>query len=104
MPSGPPAEFGVSSLIASIIIELERVISVRNRSSLQVVVACERKRVTGSLITEVCLSFVNHHHALNVLSPGKYVGGWGSVVTSDNIITGTQRLYCIQGCKNRFEK
>ena len=39
MPSGPPAEFGESSLIASIIIESERVISVRNKSSSRVV--CE---------------------------------------------------------------
>ena len=51
MPTGPPAEFGESSLIASIIIESERVISVRNKSSSRVV--CERKNVTGSLITEV---------------------------------------------------
>ena len=50
MPSGPPAEFGESSLIASIIIESERVISVRNKSSSRVV--CERKNVTGSLITD----------------------------------------------------
>ena len=57
MPSGPPAEFGESSLIASIIIESERVISVRNKSSSRVV--CERKNVTGSLITEVCLGLVN---------------------------------------------
>ena len=49
MPSGPPAEFGESSLIASIIIESERVISARNQSSLRV--ACSRKNVTGSLIT-----------------------------------------------------
>ena len=41
MPSGPPAEFRESSLIASIIIESERVISVRNKSSSRVV--CERK-------------------------------------------------------------
>ena len=41
MPSGPAAEFGESSLIASIIIESERVISVRNKSSSRVV--CERK-------------------------------------------------------------
>ena len=57
MPSGSPAEFGESSLIASIIIESERVISVRNKSSSRVV--CERKNVTGSLITEVCLGLVN---------------------------------------------
>ena len=41
MPSGPPAEFEKSSLIASIIIESERVISVRNKSSSRGV--CERK-------------------------------------------------------------
>ena len=57
MPSGPPAEFGGSSLIASIIIESERVIYVRNKSSSRVV--CEMKNVTGSLITEVCLGLVN---------------------------------------------
>ena len=57
MPSGPPAEFGESSLISSIIIESERVISVGNKSSSRVV--CERKNVTGSLITEVCLGLVN---------------------------------------------
>ena len=58
MPSGPPVQFGESSLlIASIVIESERVISVRNKSSSRVV--CERKNVTGSLITEVCLSLVN---------------------------------------------
>ena len=45
MPSGPPAEFEESSLIASIIIESERVISVRNKSSSRVV--CKRKNVTG---------------------------------------------------------
>ena len=32
MPLGPRAEFGESSLIASIVIESERVISVRNKS------------------------------------------------------------------------
>ena len=47
MPSGPPAEFGESSLIGSIMIESETVISVRNKSSSRV--ACERKNVTGSL-------------------------------------------------------
>ena len=57
MPSGPPAEFVESYLIALIIIESERVISVRNKSSSRVV--CERKNVTGSLITEVCLGLVN---------------------------------------------
>ena len=57
MPSGLPAEFGESSLIASIIIESERVISVKNKSASRVV--CERKNVTGSLITEVCLGLVN---------------------------------------------
>ena len=57
MPSGPPAEFGESSLIASIIIESERGISVRNKSSSRVV--CKRKNVTGSLITEVSLGLVN---------------------------------------------
>ena len=31
MPSGPPAEFGESFLIVSIIIESERVIFVRNK-------------------------------------------------------------------------
>ena len=41
MPSGPPAEFGGSSFIASIIIESERVISVRNKSTSWV--AYERK-------------------------------------------------------------
>ena len=51
--SGPPANFGESSLI----IESERVISVRNKSSSRVV--CERKNVTGCLITEVCLGLVN---------------------------------------------
>ena len=56
MPSGPHAEFGECSLIASIIIESERVISVRNKSSTRVV--CKRKNVTGSLITEVCLGLV----------------------------------------------
>ena len=57
MPSGPPAESGQSSLIASIIIESEKVISVKNKSASWVV--CERKNVTGSLITEVCLGLVN---------------------------------------------
>ena len=57
MPSGPPAEFGESSLIASIIIESDKVISVGNKSASWVV--CERKNVTGSLITEVCLGLVN---------------------------------------------
>ena len=41
MPSGPPADFGESSLIASIILGSERVISVSNKSSSCVV--CERK-------------------------------------------------------------
>ena len=36
MPSGPPAEFGESSLIASIIIESEKVISVKNKSASRV--------------------------------------------------------------------
>ena len=49
MPSGPPAEFGESSLMASIIIESEKVISVKNKSASRVV--WERKNVTGSLIT-----------------------------------------------------
>ena len=53
MPSGPPAEFGESSII----IESERVISVRNKSSSRVV--CERKNVTRPLITEVYLGLVN---------------------------------------------
>ena len=57
MPSGPPAKFGEGSLIASIIIESERVISVRNESSSRVV--CERKNVTESLITEVSFGLVN---------------------------------------------
>ena len=57
IPSGPPAEFGESSLIASIIIESEKVISVKNKSVSRVV--SERKNVTGSLITEVCLGLVN---------------------------------------------
>ena len=57
MPSGPPAEFGESSLLSSIMIESERVISVRNKSSSRV--TYERKNVTGSLITEVCLDLVN---------------------------------------------
>ena len=48
MPSGPPTEFGESSLIDSIIIVSERLISVRNKSTSRV--ACERKNVTGSLI------------------------------------------------------
>ena len=56
MTSGPPAEFGESSLNASIIIESESVISVRNKSSSRVV--WERKNVTGSLITEVCLVII----------------------------------------------
>ena len=62
MASGPPAEFGESSLIASIIIKSERVnlVFVRNKSSSRVV--CERKNVTGSLITEVCGFIVNHMH------------------------------------------
>ena len=59
MPSRPPAEFGESTLIASIIIESERVIFFRNKSSSRVVVACERKTVTWSLITEVCLGLMN---------------------------------------------
>ena len=42
MPSGPPAEFGESALIASIIIESEKVMSVRNKSSSRVV--WERKK------------------------------------------------------------
>ena len=41
LPSVAPAEFGGSSLIASIIIESEMVISVINKSSSRVV--CERK-------------------------------------------------------------
>ena len=57
MPSGPPAEFGESSIIASINIESKRVISARNKSSSRVV--CEKKNVTGSLITEVCFGLVN---------------------------------------------
>ena len=56
MPSGPPAECGESSLIASIIIESERVLSVRNKSSSRMQ---KEKNVTGSLITEVCLGLVN---------------------------------------------
>ena len=44
MPSGPPAEFGESSLIASIIIESEKLISVKNKSASWVVY--ERKNVT----------------------------------------------------------
>ena len=43
MPSGPPAEFGESSLIASIMIGAEKVIYVRNKLSSRV--ACERKNV-----------------------------------------------------------
>ena len=57
MPSGSPAEFGESSLIASIMIGSERVISVRNKSSSRL--ACERKNVTGSLITDVYLGLVS---------------------------------------------
>ena len=57
MPSGPPGELGESSLIASIMPESERGISVRNESSSRV--ACERKNATGSLITEVCLGLVS---------------------------------------------
>ena len=59
MTSGPPAECGESSLIVFITIESERVISVQNKSSSRVVGACEREKVTGSLITEVCLGLVN---------------------------------------------
>ena len=59
MSLGPPAEFGQCSFIASIMIELERVISVRNKSSSRVVVACEREKVTWSLITDVCFGLVN---------------------------------------------
>ena len=59
MPSGPPAEFGEITLIASIMIESERVIFVRNKSSSRVVVACERKTITGSLITEVGYGLMN---------------------------------------------
>ena len=57
MPSGPPAEFLESSLITSIMIESERVISVSIKSSSRV--ACETKNVTGSLITEVYFGLVN---------------------------------------------
>ena len=56
MTPGPPAEFGERSLIASISLESERVISVRNKSSSRVV--CDRKNITVSLITEVCLGLV----------------------------------------------
>ena len=42
MSSGPPAELGESSLIALIMIESEKVISVRNKSSSRV--ACERTK------------------------------------------------------------
>ena len=45
MPSAPPTEVGESSLIASIMIESERVISVRNKLSSRV--ACERKMLQG---------------------------------------------------------
>ena len=45
MPSGPPADFGESSLIASKIIESESVISVRNQSFPWV--AFERKMLQG---------------------------------------------------------
>ena len=58
MPSGPPAEFGESSLIASVIIESERMIAVGDKSPSRVV--CEKKNVTGYLITEVCLGLVKH--------------------------------------------
>ena len=68
MPSGPPAEFGESSLVASIMIESEKVISVKNKSASRVV--CERKNVTGSLITEVCLGLVNT--LLNWFTKKKY--------------------------------
>ena len=57
MPSGPPAEFGGSSLIASMLIESERVIAISNKPSSRVV--CESKMLQGSLITEVCLGLVN---------------------------------------------
>ena len=52
-----PAEFREISSIASIIIESERVISVRNKSSSRVV--CKTKNDTGSLITKVYLGSVN---------------------------------------------
>ena len=45
MPSGLPAEYGESSLIASIMIESERVISVRNKSSSRV--AAKGKMLQG---------------------------------------------------------
>ena len=88
MPSGPPAEFGESSVIASISIESERVISVRNKSSSRVV--CERKNVTGSLITEVCLDlvntrsnwFANKQHIPYVLSVNVLFSGLSSGPTS----------------------
>ena len=54
MASGPPAEYGESSSIAPIMIELERVISVRNKSSSRRVVTFKRKKVT-----EVGLGMVN---------------------------------------------
>ena len=42
------------------LIELERATAARNKSSSRVVSgACERKMVTGSLITELCLGLVN---------------------------------------------
>ena len=88
MPSGPPAEFGESYLITSIIIESERVISVRNNSSSRVV--CERKKVTGSLITEVCLGlvntllnwFANKQHISYLLSVNMLFNGLSSGPTS----------------------
>ena len=84
-PSGQPAEFGESSLIASIIIESERVISVRNRLSSRVV--CERKNVTGSLITEVCLGLVNT--LLNWFANKQYISYLLSVNVLFNEFTNT---------------
>ena len=88
MPSGPPAGFGESSLTAPIIIESERVISVRNESSSRV--TCERKNVTVSLITEVCLGlvntllnwFVNKQHISYLLSVNVLFSGLRSGPTS----------------------
>ena len=88
MPSGQPAEFEESYLIALIIIESGRVIYVRNMSSSRLV--CERKKLTGSLITEVCLGFVitllnwfaNKQHISYLLSVNVLFSGLSSEPTS----------------------
>ena len=71
MPSGPPAEFGKSSLIALIIIESERLISLSlSEISHPHGLYAKRKGLTGSLLTEVCLGLVKI--LLNWLTDNKY--------------------------------